>query len=451
MTIPTYIINLKSRTDRKEHCLNEFSGREEFCTTIVEACIHQYGNVGLWNSIKKIILELSAPDNDLILICEDDHLFTDDYSMEILKKAIAEAIALEADILSGGVSWFEDAVQASDLLFQVKKFSGTQFLIIFRKFFPLILEATFTKDDIADGKMASLSDRIFFINPFISVQKEFGYSDATAFNNMFRRVERLFVKSAARARICNSIRRFYNSMPSGSEAKDSTTLQNVNIPVYIINLPERTDRREHILQQFEGKTEFNITMIDACKHEIGAYGLWQSIRKAVSVAIENDDDVMIICEDDHEFSNYYTGEMLLRNILKAHMLGCDYLSGGSGKFDYAVPVSDNLFWANHFLSTQFIILYRKFFQTIIDAPFDETVIGDIKISQMTRNKMILFPYISHQKNFGYSDVTPSQNSNSGIVQEMFNHASERLKKMQQTHFLYSAFTNQKPDPVKAMS
>jgi hypothetical protein len=46
----------------------------------------------------------------------------------------------------------------------------------------------------------------------------------------------------------------------------------------------------------------------------------------------------------------------------------------------------------------------------------------------------LFPYIAHQKNFGYSDVTPSQNSNSGVVQEMFNHASERLKKMQQTYF-----------------
>lgn len=37
---------------------------------------------------KKIILELSAPNNDFILICEDDHLFTDDYSTEILKKGI---------------------------------------------------------------------------------------------------------------------------------------------------------------------------------------------------------------------------------------------------------------------------------------------------------------------------------------------------------------------------
>ena len=71
------------------------------------------------------------------------------------------------------------------------------------------------------------------------------------------------------------------------------------IPDYIINLKERIDRRLHIEAQFRDKSEFVLTLIDAVKHPIGAVGLWKSMVKAVEAAIRNDDDIMIICEDDH--------------------------------------------------------------------------------------------------------------------------------------------------------
>lgn len=431
MKIPTYIINLETRTDRREHIEKEFRGRNEFSTKIVPAHTHEYGAIGLWNTIRHIIGDLTEPQCEFVLICEDDHIFTESYNAAFLQNAIEEAKALNADVLSGGVSWFEDAVQISEKLFWMKQFSGTQFIIIFRKFFQAIVNADFTENDIADYKMASLSDYIYFMHPFISEQKEFGYSDATARNNGTARVEALFSRSSARAGLHNRIRSFYNNIRNNCQVKvDYEAFKDTSIPTYIINLPERIERREHIIQQFESRTEFNITIVEACKHDIGFVGLWLSFRKVIRQAIDNDDDVIIVCEDDHEFTPHYSKDLLFEAIFQAHCYGCDYLNGGTGKFWVAVPVSGNLFWSNHFLSTQFIVVFRKFFQKVLDEPFDETIINDIRISQMTGDKMIIFPFISNQKDFGYSDVTPLHNAQKGIVQAMFNHSSSRLEKLQ---------------------
>lgn len=430
MKIPTYIINLETRTDRREHIEKEFRGRNEFSPKIVAAHTHAYGNIGLWNTIKHIISELAEPDYDFILICEDDHIFTESYSVPFLEHAIAEAKALNADVLSGGVSWFEDTVQISETLFWIKQFSGTQFVIIFRKFFPAILTAEFTEHDTADYKMTLLSDHIYFMHPFISEQKEFGYSDATAKNNGTDRVEALFSRTATRAGLHNRVRSYYKDIRNNCRVKpDYEAFKETSISTYVINLPERTERLKHIIQQFEGRTEFDVTIVEACRHEIGFVGLWLSFRKVIQQAIDNDDDVIIVCEDDHEFTPHYSKDLLFENIIEAHCYGCDYLNGGTGKFGFAVPISGNLFWSDHFLSTQFIVVFRKFFQKVLDEPFDETIINDIKISRMTGDKMIIYPFISTQKDFGYSDVTPLHNSHKGIVQEMFSHSSNRLEKI----------------------
>lgn len=93
------------------------------------------------------------------------------------------------------------------------------------------------------------------------------------------------------------------------------------IPVYAINLKERLDRRTHLEEQFRGKKEFKLIWIEAVEHRIGAVGLWQSIVKAVETAIRNDDDLMIICEDDHTFTSSYSTEYLLKNIIEADNYG----------------------------------------------------------------------------------------------------------------------------------
>ncbi|MBZ4187682.1 hypothetical protein [Niabella beijingensis] len=438
MSIPTYVINLKSRTDRKAHILKEFEGRDEFNVNIVEAHEHQVGAVGLWNSIIHIIRDLAKPDDNYVLICEDDHVFTENYSEKKLFEYIESARSMKADVLLGGVSWFEDGVQVSDEFFRMKNFSGTQFLIIFRKFFATLLDVSFSNHDCADYKMISLSSRIYFLYPFISIQKEFGYSDATAKNNGTGRVESLFWHSSKSARVLTNVRNAFKGclLDIDTLLIDEGKYENFVLPVYVINLPERMERRKHIMKQFEGRSEFDVRLIDAMKRPVGALGLWESIRKVILLATERNEDVIIICEDDHEFTSDYSKEVLFKTIVQAHLQGCEYMSGGSGKFDVAVPLDNNRLWTNHCLSTQFIILYRRFFNKILEAPFDENVIGDIKLSGLTKDKMLLYPPVSTQRDFGYSDVTSLHNHHKGIVQNMFRKTFERLDGIMKMHFDY---------------
>ncbi len=120
------------------------------------------------------------------------------------------------------------------------------------------------------------------------------------------------------------------------------------LPVYIINLKERSDRLACVLRQFEDKPEFEINIVDAVKHNIGAIGLWHSIRKCVETGIARGDDFIIICEDDHTFTEHYNRDLFIQNILEAHAQGCDVLSGGIGGFNHAVPITANRYWIDHF-------------------------------------------------------------------------------------------------------
>lgn len=97
-------------------------------------------------------------------------------------------------MLLAGVSWYQDAFQISEILFWIEKFTGAQFMIIFRKFFQRIVDTNFSHLDAVDAKIASLSDSIYLTYPFISVQKKFGYSDVTEMNNGSKRIEFLIYK-----------------------------------------------------------------------------------------------------------------------------------------------------------------------------------------------------------------------------------------------------------------
>jgi GR25 family glycosyltransferase involved in LPS biosynthesis len=434
VAIPTYIINLKSRIDRRENILKEFAGRNEFLINMINAYEHEVGAMGLWYTIKHILQNLVRQNEEYIIICEDDHQFTQKYDPQFLHSRILEAQKQGADILLGGVSGLGSAVQISTHLFGVGGFTGLQFSVIYRKFFKVILQAGFDIGDNADYKISDLSDNKFVVYPPISTQKEFGYSDVTLRNNAKGHVSRLFKNSSTMMRQLTKIKKFYRRHPVSRELQE---YDDITIPTYIINLPERTDRREHIQKQFKNKQEFDVTLVDACKHDIGAVGLWYSIRKIVQMAIANEDDVIIICEDDHEFTGTYSKEFLLRNIIEAHQQCVDILSGGiGGGFSHALYISKNRFWINHFFSTQFLVIYSKFFKKILDEPFDNQVTADDFLSALTSNKMVLYPFISIQKDFGYSDVTSSNNQNKGTVATLFKDGETKLGLYQKAHEKY---------------
>lgn len=208
------------------------------------------------------------------------------------------------------------------------------------------------------------------------------------------------------------------------------------ISVYIINLKNRTDRLEHAFQQFHGRNEFEVHVIEAIRHEIGAVGLWQSFRSCISTAIENDDDVIIICEDDHQFTSAYNKHYLFKNILDASEQSCDLLLGGIGKFNHAVPITANRYWIDFFWSTQFVIVYKKLFKNILKKPFDITVTSDGLLSELTSHKMVLYPFISVQRDFGYSDVTQLNNDVKGLIPSYFESCEKTLEKYRKVYDTY---------------
>ncbi|TCD27796.1 hypothetical protein EZ456_07560 [Pedobacter psychrodurus] len=402
-SIPTYAINLRERTDRVDHIKSQFEGRSEFDLKLLQTDKHEIGTIGLWQNIVKIITEAKKKDIEYVIICEDDHVFTNKYMPKMLYEYIFLCQQKKVDILLGGVSWFNDALQISKNLFWVDQFTGLQFVVVFKRFFEVILEAGFNDIDTADLKISSLAKNKLVIYPFISIQKEFGYSDVTAKNNAGGYVDSIFKNTLAMMDKIAKVKRFYQNILKG-EKVDDFAADDFSIPTYVINLPKRQERLEHAKLQFAGRCEFDVNVIEACEHQIGAVGLWQSIRKIIKIAIENDDDVIIICEDDHVFTEEYTKEKLLENIIRANDLGTYVVFGGIGNYGTAVPVAGNLWWIDSLWSTQFVIVFKQFFQQILDEPFLETVTSDGKFSEMTSRKMVIYPFISVQKDFGYSDI-----------------------------------------------
>lgn len=209
-SISTYAINLEKRTERKIHLLRQFKNKKEFDVKLVKAIETENGALGLWQTIIHIIKDLVQQDVDYILICEDDHQFTEHYSKDFLFDKITIAKEKKTDILIGGVSWFGNVLQIQDNLFWVDQFTGTQFIILFKDFYQKILNADFQNGDTADRVICALTENKLLIYPFISTQKEFGYSDATTKNNTDGYVTEIFDKSVAVMDNLVKVKKFYN-------------------------------------------------------------------------------------------------------------------------------------------------------------------------------------------------------------------------------------------------
>ena len=203
-------------------------------------------------------------------------------------------------------------------------------------------------------------------------------------------------------------------------------LNSLYIPVYAINLPTRTERRKHLLNQFKNKKEFELILVDAVQEKKGTIGLWKSIRKVVQMAQKRHDEIMILCEDDHQFTKHYNRDKFLYNVVQAFKQGADLLCGGIGGYGDAISIASNRFRVNWFYCTQFVVITDKIFQKILDYEFKETDTADGVLSEIIENKQTLFPFVSVQKDFGYSDVTKSNDENRGLIESIFKHTEYRL-------------------------
>jgi hypothetical protein len=436
--IPVHIINLKHRKDRLEHSMNEFFDRKEFSPNIVEAYSHKVGSMGLWLTIKQIVQSAhNTCENDFVIICEDDHQFTKNYSKEILFSCINEAREKDADVLLGGISWLTDAVQVSERLFWVDMFSATNFLIIFKKNFLTILNADFKISDTADYKICDLTNKIFFIYPFISVQKDFGYSDATPGNNQKGKVEELFSKTSIYLKDMTDVRSHYLSNPQENLSNEEIAemSEEITIPTYII--PELQIGFDSVTSTniFPEKPEFNMQLSQPATKISNEKDIWENLRAVISAAIDNDDDLIIICKQDIEFTSAYSKKYLLQNIFVAHAEGADILCGDVQQFSRTVPIAPNRFWIDAFSGSALLILFKKFFQKILDEPYNESLKLDQALSQMTSNKMVLFPFITTSKSEALHSVGKINDKSVSLFSDP-EQTQKRLATIQQAYLKY---------------
>lgn len=414
--IPVYAPNLKFRTDRKESILSQFDGKDEFDLTVVPAIELRNGPWALWQTFYGIVEKEAAKGSPYFIFCEDDHIFTEEYSFENLAARIEEAQKLEADLLSGGMSWIKHPVQVSEHLFWVSKFNGMQFTVIFNRLYQRILDCKTTEGYVVDFHLSYLAKRKFVIYPYISVQKEFGYSDATRWNGEAGRVANSFKHSLDLLEKLAKVKAHYSQTPSGMIASIwEADVSKFYLPAYVINLPERTDRRQHIERQFAKRPEFSLHFVEACRHEVGAVGLWKSICQIVFEADASNEDAVLICEDDHFFTEHYDRNTFLHQVMQAGAMGAQLLSGGIGGFSNLVPVGHGLSWMNDFWCTQFIVIFRSAFKEMLETHFSIRDTADGKLSEILTEKLVITPFISEQADMGYSDVTSSNNKGGGIT------------------------------------
>lgn len=220
--------------------------------------------------------------------------------------------------------------------------------------------------------------------------------------------------------------------------KHQNITDNFYIPVYAFNLKSRKDRLLHLKQQFEEKEIFKVKYIESHKHPIGAVGLWNNITNAVKLAKQNNDEIIILCEDDHEFTSAYNEQYLLQNIALAYKQGADILNGGISGFGTAVPVSQNLFWIDWFWCTQFVVIYKSLFDRILEYEFRDTDVADLVLSRLTNNKLTMFPPVSTQHNFGYSDISPENMKDPHFIDKIFQQGNMRLKVIYEINKKYTS-------------
>lgn len=423
--IKVYAPNLAHRTDRRASLLRQFEARTEFQLAIIPAIERKNGAWGLWQTFYAVVKEEHEADTPYFIFCEDDHVFTEYYDYHLLCDCIARADALQADILSGGMSWVKNPVAICKGLFRVSSFTGMQFTVVFNRFYDTILKSKTEEGHVTDVFLSSLAKRMFVMYPYISVQQDFGYSDVTSRNNEHGRVPALFCNVQKWMSKIAKVYDFYAAIKGNASAMlQHFSPEDCFIPTYVINLPQRTDRWQHIKDQFAGHEEFSMQRVEAVTHSVGAVGLWLSIRKIIEQAEANGEDLVLICEDDHIFTERYDRRRFMQQVYMAGCLGTNLLMGGIGGFGDMQPVGNGLYWVDWCWCTQFMVVYRNAFRLILDAEFAENDVADEFISKLCPNKLVTYPFISVQKEFGYSDATPA-NKNGGI-EKFFLKASNKI-------------------------
>lgn len=166
VVIPFYFINRSK--DKQIKFKEKFKDRTEFQFNVVEVNDHESEALAAWKGIVLTVEEAIRNKDSVIIICQDGHEFTAEYSKTFLIDAIIEAGDKGTNILLGGFDSFGQAIPLGERICWVDNFIGSQFMIIYSGLFQRILEEPFEEDDTLDNKFSIITSNKMVLFPFIS-------------------------------------------------------------------------------------------------------------------------------------------------------------------------------------------------------------------------------------------------------------------------------------------
>lgn len=424
MKHPVFILNMPERKDRLASIKTQFKNKKEFRVNIVNPIPDKNPRKSLWLTICNILKQTrSSKDLDYVIICEDDHVFTEDYSAERLYQLIDAASSMNADILLGGVSWQKFSYQIAENLYHISSFTGLQFTVIFKKFFEEILKQNFTNRDIADKLISSLTTDKYLIFPTISSQKEFGYSDVTPGNNKAGRVTFLFDKTNNTLLRQKQIRDYYANLnvrlPSSSVNADEFT-----VPLYLLK-NTINDNTESILKQFSDKDEFEITIFSPSGNP------HNTLMECIEKAMKEDEDFFVLFKADHSLTPHYNKHKFIQNIVDAYVQRADLLLGGLEKSGNCYPISLDRYWIDWFRNSSCVIIFKNYYATLLAYISKENESIDSVLTKLSINKMVLYPFIS-QSNCNQDKSKKSETIETNNEDAKFIYYGDMFKKLNST-------------------
>jgi len=405
--IPSFAINLEKRIDRRNHISNEFIGKPEFNLHIVKAIEHQNGDDGLWLTISHIVQNLINHDDDFCLILEDDHQFTNYYDYDFLISQIQIAKSLGAEVLLGGVSWFNRAIPSTKNLFEIDSFNATQFVIILKSFYKKFIDKIDQFRYSADINISKIASKKFLIYPFISIQKEFGYSDATSFNSEPGYVTKIFENSRKRLRNLNIVCNYYDKLIYDSKllsnAKNSVedSQLDITIPVYVLKNSSPNEGLDLFQKEFESRNEFNVKIFNSESSNSEEQNTeWLELIESVKEAQAANDHFIVVARTCHRFSTDFNFNEFIKQIKDAHDLGAKILYGNGLSITDATYLTRDLFWVSDVVSSSFTVIYKSIFEKILTYkvnPFRQETVDGI-LASLTSNKVIPLKFCGYEKN-----------------------------------------------------
>ena len=90
---------------------------------------------------------------------------------------------------------------------------------------------------------------------------------------------------------------------------------------------------------------------------------------------------------------------------------------------------------------QFTVIFRRFYQRILNSDQSEGYICDNYLSELSDNKFVMYPFISKQKEFGYSDIT-IYNNEKGHINRCFLNVNNTLKAVAKVKNYYESITTE---------